>query len=240
VQNESRLLLGRIRDSLGRVYLRAARRLEIDARVRRAAREVSERAPRPLNAALDYAFTARPALLKIAPEQLRGELHDFLVLVQELRPRAVLEIGTALGGTLFLLTRVAAPDAILLSIDRSFERRRPLFEAFAVDRQRVSFLAGDSHAAETRARVERELGDRKLDLLFIDGDHSAQGVRADFELYSDLVRPGGLVVFHDIVYGRAELVGGVPDFWRDIKTPDAQELVADPGQGGYGIGVLAR
>ncbi len=34
-------------------------------------------------------------------------------------------------------------------------------------------------------------------LLLIDADHSYAGVRRDFELWSPLVAPGGLIVFHD-------------------------------------------
>jgi hypothetical protein len=35
----------------------------------------------------------------------------------------------------------------------------------------------------------------RLDLLFIDGDPSYEGVKADFVNYSQLVRPGGLIGF---------------------------------------------
>jgi len=238
-------------DALGRVWVRATRRPEDEARIRQAARDVREHSPRSLDAALDYAFTARPGSLELAPIQVRSELRDFLLLVRLLTLRAVLEIGTARGGTLFLFTRVAAPDAILVSVDLSppkdllfgggdVKRRRPLFEAFALDRQRVHFLAGDSHAVDMRARVEHKLHGREVDLLFIDGDHTTEGVRSDFELYGDLVRPGGVIAFHDIVDGKAKLVGGVPDFWRSIRTADAEELVEDWSQGGYGIGVLRR
>jgi len=41
-----------------------------------------------------------------------------------------------------------------------------------------------------------------LDLLFIDGDHSYEGVKADWEAYKAFLRPGAIVVFHD--YGWAE------------------------------------
>jgi cephalosporin hydroxylase len=225
------------------------RRLEHEAQVRRAAREVRVSSPRSLEAALDYAYTARPRSFPIHPMQVRSELRDFLILVKELEPRAVLEIGTARGGTLFLFTRVAASDAILVSVDLSsaedlrfaggnIRRRRPLFEAFALDRQRVHFLVGDSHAADVRERVEHRLHGRPVDLLFIDGDHTAEGVRSDFELYRRLVRRGGIIVFHDIVDGKPEFVGGVPDFWRTVRTQDAKEFVEDRGQRGYGIGVL--
>lgn len=41
-----------------------------------------------------------------------------------------------------------------------------------------------------------------LDLLFIDGDHSYEGVKADWEAYKGFLKPGSTVVFHD--YGWAE------------------------------------
>jgi cephalosporin hydroxylase len=229
--------------------VRAPRRREDEAQIRRAVQEVSEQAPRPLDAALDYAYTAKPGSLEIVPIQVRSELRDFLLLMRALKPRAVVEIGTARGGTLFLFTRVAAPDAILVSVDLSSQKdlrfgggdvsgRRPLFEAFALDEQRVHFLTGDSHAPDVREGVELMLDGREVDLLFIDGDHTAEGVRSDFELYRDLVRQGGVIAFHDIVDGKKSLVGGVPDFWRSVRTADAQELVENRSQGGYGIGVL--
>lgn len=224
--------------------------LERDGRVRRAAKEVGA-APRSLDQALDYVYSAKPGGLRLAPNQVRSEVHQFLLLAQELRPGVVVEIGTSLGGTLFLLTRVARPDATLLSVDVSSPRdlsfgggnvvrRGPFYESFAVANQRVHFVAGDSHEPSTRALIEQRLEGRAVDLLFIDGDHSEAGVEQDFELYRDLVRPGGLIAFHDIVEGPPELVGGVPAFWRKVKTPSAREFVADAYQGGYGIGVLRR
>jgi hypothetical protein len=39
--------------------------------------------------------------------------------------------------------------------------------------------------------------DIKIDVLFIDGDHSYEGVKLDFELYSKLLAPKGVVILHD-------------------------------------------
>jgi len=226
-------------------------RRDSDKRVARAAAQVRSSAPRTLDGALDYAYSAKPAGLKITPIQVRSEVQSFLAYVEKLRPQVVVEIGTGRGGTLFLLTRVAAADAVLVSIDLSsadarrfgggdVRRRQPLFEAFALDGQRVHFLVGDSHSAGTRGELERVLDGGRVDLLFIDGDHTVEGVKRDFELYGDLVRNGGLIAFHDIIDGKPALVGGVPGFWRTIRTPDAKEFIADSRQGGYGIGVLQR
>jgi cephalosporin hydroxylase len=228
---------------------RAFRRLENTARIRLAAQSVRRNAPHDVEAAIDYAFHVKPGTFDVAPIQVRSELLDFLLLVQQLKPRAVVEIGTARGGTLFLFTRVAAPDAILVSVDLSsaedtrfaggnVARRRPLYESFALDQQQVHFVVGDSHEEETVARVREALAGRAADLLFVDGDHTSEGVRRDYELYRALVRPGGMIAFHDIVTGTPEFVGGVPEFWESVKTAEARELVENRGQGGFGIGVL--
>jgi hypothetical protein len=39
--------------------------------------------------------------------------------------------------------------------------------------------------------------DIKIDLLFIDGDHSYEGVKTDFELYSTLLSDNGIIIIHD-------------------------------------------
>jgi Methyltransferase domain len=36
-----------------------------------------------------------------------------------------------------------------------------------------------------------------IDMLFIDGDHSYEGVKLDFELYSKLLSPKGIILIHD-------------------------------------------
>jgi predicted O-methyltransferase YrrM len=61
----------------------------------------------------------------------------------------------------------------------------------------------------------------------------------DYELYAPLVRPGGLIAFHDIVPGDAELVGGVPRFWEELMgSHETTELVESWDQEAYGIGVV--
>jgi predicted O-methyltransferase YrrM len=48
-------------------------------------------------------------------------------------------------------------------------------------------------------KIEGILKGRKVDFLFIDADHSYEGVKKDFEMYSPLVRKGGIIAFHDII-----------------------------------------
>lgn len=192
-------------------------------------------------AAVDAAFRTRVGTTTVKPTQVREEIEEFLARVQEERPRRVLEIGTDNGGTLYLLAWASAPDALILSVDiRDYGRLRlQLYHSFGRRGQRVDVHRGNSQLAATRAAVERHFGGEQLDLLFIDGDHSYDSVRRDYELYAPLVRGGGLVAFHDIVDGPEGSVGGVPRFWRKVRSSliDPVEIVRDADQGGYGIGV---
>jgi predicted O-methyltransferase YrrM len=162
----------------------------------------------------------------------------------------VLEIGSQGGGNLFLLSKVAAPDARILSIDLNFSPvQMASYPSLASPTQRLTCFKGDSSSAEMLRRVQAWLGSDRLDFLFIDGDHSLAGVTADYRAYAPLVAPGGLIAFHDIVpdhttrHGRKTIAcaGDVPIFWEQLKArhPGHQEFVADPEQDGAGIG-LAR
>lgn len=181
--------------------------------------------------------------------QNRGEILALLDLVATLRPHRACEIGSMEGGTLFLLTQMCDPDAHVISLDwRYTPARRRAFPQFARHRQRLTLVEADSHAPATRRRVQTLLEGQPLDFLFIDGDHSYSGVYADFEMFAPLVRPGGVIAFHDIVpdnraRGRAPSLrdsGGVPRFWQHLKGryPDAKEFIDDPDQDGCGIGMI--
>jgi predicted O-methyltransferase YrrM len=88
-------------------------------------------------------------------------------------------------------------------------------------------------------RVKALLGGQGLDYLFIDGDHTYEGVKCDFGMYGPMVRKGGLIAFHDIAEGLPEMVGGVPRFWQEVKSQYRHdEIIENRDQGGYGIGVL--
>lgn len=79
-----------------------------------------------------------------------------------------------------------------------------------------------------------------MDLLFIDGDHSYDGISKDFEMYSPLVKKGGIIAFHDIVKHPLETGCEVNKFWNEIKKKyKFIEIVKDRHQKGGGIGILA-
>jgi cephalosporin hydroxylase len=227
----------------------SANQLVPAARFRRLARSVRAKWP---NATIEdvWAFLDDPAnALLVVAMQDRQEFTGLLRLYTELRPTRVMEIGTAKGGTLFAFVTLAGPGARVISLDlpsRRFggggfmlDRRWGMYAEFAHPGQEVHLLRADSHAPESLTRVRQLLAGEPLDFLLIDGDHSYEGVKADFEMYGPLVRPGGAIAFHDIAGHTPEKVGGVPRFWQEVRAGrTTTEFVRDANQDGYGIGVI--
>jgi predicted O-methyltransferase YrrM len=199
-----------------------------------------------LDELIDYTDTAVDGYFK--PLQVRGEIRALLGLVRELRPRRVMEIGTAGGGTLLMWTRVAAGDARLISLDLPGGPwgggygawKVPVYKAFALPGQRVELVRADSHQPSSLERVRALLGGEALDFLMIDGDHSYEGVKQDYEMYSPLVRAGGLIAFHDVADAKDQY--DVARLWRDVRArhPEHYEFIDDPNQGWGGIGVVRK
>lgn len=181
----------------------------------------------------------------IQPIQVTSEFLELAGLVKALECQALLEIGTFRGGTLFVFSQLAAADATVISLDlhRTLRGRlgrflqEPLFRGMVRPGQKFAMVRSDSHQPQTLARIEAQLQGRKLDFLFIDGDHSYEGVKKDFLMYSPLVRTGGLIAFHDV--GINTPVHQVQTFWNEIKGDYVhKEFIDNSGSFRAGIGVL--
>ena len=117
-----RTVLKRAKGALGEggLYLLAAKalgRASEQMLIRGATNIMRRRPPTPLADEVDFAFEFRYGDLSIAPAQVRSELERLLELLATEKPRTILKIGSARGGTLYLSTRVAAPDGLLVAVD---------------------------------------------------------------------------------------------------------------------------
>jgi predicted O-methyltransferase YrrM len=195
---------------------------------------------------INYTFSVLGGLIR--PMQVHEEFKGFLALFKEKAPKVIIEIGTAYGGSLFALCKLAPEDAFTISIDLpggAFgdgypEWKTPIYKYFKKEKQELILLREDSHLEASLEKIKKILNGKEVDFLFIDGDHTYEGVKQDFEMYSPLVKKDGIIAFHDIApNGLKEFAGGVPIFWKEIKDKyEHKEFVKDQMQVGYGIGCL--
>ncbi len=124
-------------------------------------------------------------------------------LVRQMNARSVIEIGRYKGGSTLAIAAAMQPDGQFWSIDLG-EKEDRLFKNALLPRpfdQQISnlfdrlglkatLIVGDSRT------IDIETGE--VDLVFIDGDHSYEGVKNDFERFGRRVRIGGAVLFDDV------------------------------------------
>ena len=190
-------------------------------------------------------YQGRGFYSRIHAVQNRREILGLAERVRRLAPRIVVEIGTFKGGTLFIWCRAAQPQRVF-SIDLpgglyggGYEgRREKLYREFLVGRPEAEMvlLRDDSHHPRTFAALEAQLGGAAVDFLYIDGDHSYEGVKADFLTYGPLVRPGGLIAFHDIITRQDG--HEVHRLWPEIRESYRYEELIDNPAGNKGLGLL--
>jgi predicted O-methyltransferase YrrM len=194
---------------------------------------------------VEYVFSSFGGLFR--PFQNRSEIARLVERVRELRPERVIEIGTARGGTLFLLSCAASQTATLVSIDLPagpFGGGYPawkgrLYKRLMGRKQRLVLIRGNSHDNRILDQAMDAVGEKPVDLLFIDGDHSYGGAKADFLRYSRHVREGGLIVFHDIIESAYDKAINVAPLWTEIRSRyDTTEIVESYKQAQFGIGVM--
>jgi len=143
------------------------------------------------------------------------------------------EIGRFKGGSTMVLA-TALPEGIELWSYDLHVAWRPDLPGAAFDKE----LSGALERYGLAHKVHLVVADSRtvdpppapLELLFVDGDHSYDGARADFERWGAFVRPGGHLLFHDAVdtgrYGNT--YPGVVRLMGEIE-PDAWE--PQPGAG---------
>lgn len=168
------------------------------------------------------------------PQQRREEFIGLLRVFRENNPSCVMEIGTAEGGSLFCFCKLAQDNAKIISADLPPLTRelfyREYFKYFTKRKQKLHLLKGDSHKNETLKKVKEVLNNDKINFLFINADHSYEGVKKDFEMYSPLVRPGGIIAFHDMA------TSGVKKFWDETKRQfNYKEILEENSSAGIGI-----
>jgi hypothetical protein len=119
--------------------------------------------------------------------------------------QVIAEIGTFEAVNTRAFRSVVAEDGVVIAIDpypRSllglmgfgWIRRIAHEEVAKVDRAKVLWIENLGKFAPADARVKPYL---PVDFLFIDGDHSYEGIQGDWAAWSDCVKQDGIIALHD-------------------------------------------
>jgi predicted O-methyltransferase YrrM len=148
--------------------------------------------------------------------------------------RRLAEIGVYQAVTTCRLRQAMAPDGVLLAVDPfppsrlgfSYDRWIAWGEVRRIRNGSVRWLRMTGRQAAHDQALHKLGG---VDFIFIDGDHSYNGIREDWEGWSPRVVPGGIIALHDSrsYEGHDIDSAGSVKFTRDVIVNDPRFKVVE-------------
>jgi predicted O-methyltransferase YrrM len=169
----------------------------------------------------------------IPPRTMHSQAEGAALAGLAIGARRVVELGVYEGSSAQVLCRALSANAELHLVDPFVDATgwalRPGSKASATATRLAVHRAARGgpkvvwHLARSQD-VGRRWSGGPVDVVFIDGDHSPEGSREDWEVWRDHLAPGGAAAFHDARLGQA---GG-----RGSPGPTSvvDEAFRDPGQ----------
>lgn len=136
----------------------------------------------------------RPQRVPWSAERETG--HAIYAVIRLLRPRNVTEIGIYNGSSSICIAQALDDNGNsghlhCVELDEyNIALTRQHLEEAGLD-PLVSFYHGSSHDQTLIEQIPQ------CEFIFVDGDHSYEGARKDFELYSEKLLPRGMMLYHD-------------------------------------------
>jgi cephalosporin hydroxylase len=187
---------------------------------------------------------------KIGLFQIKEEITQLVNFLKTKNINNVIEIGTKLGGTLYIWHQISSGHIFSIDLQGGeyggwllnkhpylgnilAKRNKYFSKNYSITHHQIN---GDSHSPLTKEKLLRIIQNKKVDLLFMDGDHTYNGIKQDLIDYQQFVNNGGFVVFHDIndsEHHRSINVG-VYKLWNEL-TGEKYEFNIHSYWGGIGI-----
>ncbi len=153
-----------------------------------------------------------------------SDAEAWILAVLAKQAHGLFEFGTCTGKTSYLWARNAPPSARIVTLTLAPEQRDQVSVETADHSRDVRFARNESaftefvySGTEVAHKVEQLFGDSKqfdetpylnfADVVFVDGSHALSYVQSDSDKAMRIVKPGGLVLWHD--YRGPDLTEGV-------------------------------
>ena len=153
------------------------------------------------------------------------------------RAEVIVEIGTHRGGSLRVWRREYDPQ-VLIGIDPSTpETGAGWTTPETAEEIGAIMIRMESQRGEAVHQLAQILDGRKVDLLYIDGDHTYDAVVWDWQQYSPFVSPDGVVVLDDAARTDTEADAGPRRLYEELRDYYRTKLIYD-GHGGTGLAMI--
>lgn len=130
------------------------------------------------------------------PEQCPVGTAWLVEKVRAINPKVYVEIGCAHLDTFGIYESLLPETGIAVGVDLREYAPWDSYKTFSGCRHHL--FSGGSANYSVVSNVRKALSGKQVDFLFIDGDHDIEPVNDDWNLYSPMVRQGGLVAVHDV------------------------------------------
>lgn len=166
----------------------------------------------------------RKAFKYLFPDEL-----SLLISLSQLLPPNPIVINIGAGaGTSGLAFMESRPDLILYTIDITNEESP--FGSLHSERQEMKLAGFGDQLGKRWIQIHRDSAtvgivwqdhygsdNQPVDLVFVDGDHSVEGCKADINAWWPLIKPGGFMAVHD--YAKQNIKTGPDGFHADGPHP---------------------
>jgi len=192
----------------------------------------------------------------INPEMLRystwgGHRNFAYDYVANIKPQKVVDLGVHYGTSFFAFLQAVEDDMMsntnVYGVDLWGTETGDIgtLNDYDIDIFEIFTRTLDIYNCKKNAHIIRKLFDDALasfeneiiDLLHIDGTHTYDAVKHDYETWKHKMRPDGVILFHDISKTSFVERDSAPQFWKELKVQHPYTLEFDHC---YGLGILCR
>ena len=162
-------------------------------------------------------------------------------LIVNIRPKRIVELGTHRGTSLFSFAQSAKDNKIDVEINAVDTWKGEKHAGFygeevinEVKKIKEKYYGGVNInlLRKTFDEALDDFEDKSIDILHIDGLHTYDAIKHDFDTWIDKVADDGIVLFHDIKVQEKDF--GVYKFWGELK----EKYKTIEFSHSFGLGVL--
>ena len=165
-------------------------------------------------------------------------------LMEVVKPKIVVELGTHYGVSFFSFCEAAklfSRESFIYAVDTwKGDRQAGMYNNRVYEKvkeyQESHYNSISRMIRSTFDEAALHFNDQSIDLIHIDGLHTYEAVKHDFDVWKTKLKQGGTLLFHDWNVREDEF--GVWQLWEDIKKSGDYQCIEIPNGHGLGIATL--